>query len=57
MLLEIILMILIALAIAAVVWYMIKKRRKGECIGCSDCNRSRSCKNCPKNTNPKNEKK
>ncbi|MBC5648927.1 FeoB-associated Cys-rich membrane protein [Christensenella tenuis] len=45
---DIILMIVIAAAVAVAVTYIVKKRKEGECIGCSECNRSRSgCANCP----------
>ncbi|MEA4853189.1 MAG: FeoB-associated Cys-rich membrane protein [Christensenella sp.] len=48
--------IAIVVAIAAVVWYLVKKRKRGECVGCSECNRSRSCESCPHNLKPPEKK-
>ena len=45
---DVILMIAVLAAAAAAITYIVKKRKKGECVGCSECNRSRSgCANCP----------
>ncbi|BDF57542.1 hypothetical protein CE91St36_03590 [Christensenellaceae bacterium] len=44
---EIIIGIIIAAAVVAAIVYIVKKRKKGECIGCSECNRSGGCSGCP----------
>ena len=41
------LMIAVLGCAAAAITYIVKKRKKGECVGCSECNRSRSGANCP----------